>query len=266
VAECFAVKGVVGELIDGYYSRQRKQCEKLVARKKRLGPIPDKELTLIPYKKVDIMMLNPKDHKEHDHYAIIGYPLDRHRVTAAQLKKRHRKLMLENHPDKNPHIDAGVNNNIMTSLDKTYAVLSDPVKRWSYDCCDPTFDNDVPPKNEHSKQNFFDEFGPVFERNERWAKRSVVPYIGDENTSAEKVNEFYQFWGSFPSKREFSYLDKECLDDATGYTRREMKKTNNKSQAIHKNKEKARICLLVDNAIACDPRVAKFKAEEKERK
>lgn len=45
-------------------------------------------------------------------------------------------------------------------------ILSDPVKRRAYDSIDPTFDNTVPTKSE-GKENFFDVFVPVFERNSR---------------------------------------------------------------------------------------------------
>lgn len=45
-------------------------------------------------------------------------------------------------------------------------MLSDPVKRRAFDSVDPTFDNMVPSKAE-GKENFFEVFAPVFERNSR---------------------------------------------------------------------------------------------------
>lgn len=45
-------------------------------------------------------------------------------------------------------------------------ILSDPVKRRAFDSVDPTFDNAVPSKAE-GKENFFEVFAPVFERNAR---------------------------------------------------------------------------------------------------
>lgn len=45
-------------------------------------------------------------------------------------------------------------------------ILSDPVKRRAFDSVDPTFDNMVPSKAD-SKENFFEVFSHVFERNAR---------------------------------------------------------------------------------------------------
>lgn len=47
-----------------------------------------------------------------------------------------------------------------------YEILSDPVKRRAFNSVDPTFDNSVPSKGE-GKDNFFEVFAPVFERNSR---------------------------------------------------------------------------------------------------
>lgn len=47
-----------------------------------------------------------------------------------------------------------------------YEMLSDPVKRRAFNSVDPTFDNSVPSKSE-AKENFFQVFSPVFERNSR---------------------------------------------------------------------------------------------------
>lgn len=47
-----------------------------------------------------------------------------------------------------------------------YEILSDPVKRRAFNSIDPTFDNSVPSKSE-AKENFFEVFSPVFERNAR---------------------------------------------------------------------------------------------------
>ena len=52
-----------------------------------------------------------------------------------------------------------------------YEMLSDPVKRRAFNSVDPTFDNSVPSKSE-AKDNFFEVFSPVFERNSRWVLAS----------------------------------------------------------------------------------------------
>lgn len=53
-------------------------------------------------------------------------------------------------------------------------ILSDPVKRRAFDSVDPTFDNTVPSKAE-GKENFFEVFAPVFERNARSVNRHLTP-------------------------------------------------------------------------------------------
>lgn len=48
-----------------------------------------------------------------------------------------------------------------------YDILSDPKTRMSFDSADPLNDDSVPPNSAHSKENFFDVFGPVFESNSK---------------------------------------------------------------------------------------------------
>jgi len=48
-----------------------------------------------------------------------------------------------------------------------YEVLGNPVKRRSYDSVDPQFDDSIPSVTPDSRQNFFEMFSPVFERNSR---------------------------------------------------------------------------------------------------
>lgn len=71
--------------------------------------------------------------------------------------------------------------------------LSDPMKRRAFDSVDPTFDNSVPSKGE-GKENFFEVFSSVFERNERWSTKKSVPKLGSPDSSFEEVDNFYSFW------------------------------------------------------------------------
>ena len=48
-----------------------------------------------------------------------------------------------------------------------WETLGNPVKRRAFDSVDPLFDNNVPQVNEESKENFFETFKPVFDRNAR---------------------------------------------------------------------------------------------------
>ncbi|NXY81092.1 DNJC2 protein, partial [Alcedo cyanopectus] len=78
---------------------------------------------------------------------------------------------------------------------------------------------------------------------------------------------FLFFRYNFDSWREFSYLDEEekekaeCRDE-----RRWIEKQNRAARALRKKEEMNRIRTLVDNAYSCDPRIKKFKEEEKAKK
>ncbi len=145
--------------------------------------------------------------------------------------------------------------------------MSDPVKRKAFDSVDPLFDDDVPPANDHSKKNFYKIFGEAFESNSRWSVKKRLPKFGDENSTFDEVNDFYSFWYDFDSWREFSYLDEEDKETATDRDeRRWIDKQNKAARAKHKKEETVRIRQLVDNAYACDPRILKFKQDEKKKK
>ncbi|XP_025785596.1 dnaJ homolog subfamily C member 2 [Puma concolor] len=102
---------------------------------------------------------------------------------------------------------------------------------------------------------------------EEWSNKKNVPKLGDMNSSFEDVDAFYSFWYNFDSWREFSYLDEEekekaeCRDE-----RRWIEKQNRATRAQRKKEEMNRIRTLVDNAYSCDPRIKKFKEEEKAKK
>jgi len=55
-------------------------------------------------------------------------------------------------------------------------------------------------------------FAPVFERNARWSVRSNVPLLGETDANRDHIEGFYDFWYSFESWREYSYLDEEEKD------------------------------------------------------
>ena len=82
-------EGAIGQVIEEIRNRERRRIVFETKRKERLGPIPDDELKIKPYK--DMHLLNPASWKEQDHYAILGIGYLRHRATDSQIK-RARKL------------------------------------------------------------------------------------------------------------------------------------------------------------------------------
>lgn len=90
---------------------------------------------------------------------------------------------------------------------------------------------------------------------------------GDENASREHVEKFYNFWYSFESWREYSYLDEEDKDKGQDREERRWIEKQNKSIRIKRKKEEmSRIRSLVDLAYNNDPRIVRIKNEEKEKK
>lgn len=91
--------------------------------------------------------------------------------------------------------------------------------------------------------------------------------MGDEKSTFDEVNEFYNFWYEFDSWREYSYLDEEEKEKGENREeRRYLDKQNKAARLQRKKEEMARVRQLVDNAYQCDPRVARFKEEEKKRR
>merc|ERR1712059_111060 len=83
---------------------------------------------------------------------------------------------------------------------------------------------------------------------------------GDMDSTREQVDRLYSFWYDFESWREYSYLDEEDKEKAGDkWERREIDKEK-------KADEVKRIRKLVDNAYNSDPRIAKFREEEKQEK
>lgn len=214
--------------------------------------------------------LDPKDWKNQDHYAVLGLKKIRILAKDEDIKKAYRKIVLLHHPDKRKHAGEKVkdlDHDYFTCITKAYEMLGNPTKRQSYDSVDPNFEDDIPPVTNYSKENFYEVFDHVFKDNARWSVKQPVPNVGDEKSSVEDVDVFYSFWYDFESWREFSYLDEE--EKEKGENREERKwieKQNKAARQKRKKDEMARIRLLVDNAYACDPRIMRFKEEEKQRK
>ena len=153
--------------------------------------------------------------------------------------------MLKHHPDKNKN-SGSKERDYFTCITKAFEILSDPIKRCSFDSVDPLFDDYTPPLNESSKKNFYKVFSKVFDENSRWSIKKKIPKLGDESATFEEVNHFYSFWYDFDSWREFSYLDEESKETATDRDeRRWIDKQNKAARAKRKKEEMSRIRQLV---------------------
>lgn len=213
--------------------------------------------------------LDPKEWKGQDHYAVLGLSRVRHEATDEDIKKAYRMKVLRHHPDKRKAMGEEIrpDDDYFTCITKAWEILGNPRNRRSYDSVDPVFDDTVPSNNEYSRNNFYEVFGPIFELNSRWSDKMPVPKLGGADASRELVEQFYAFWYNFESWREYSYLDEE--EKEKGQAREERKWIEKQNKAVRaklKKEEMARIRSLVDTAYSLDPRVLKFKQDDKDRK
>jgi DnaJ family protein C protein 2 len=210
--------------------------------------------------------LDPRNWKEQDHYAVLGLKHLRINANDDDVRRAYRKMVLKHHPDKRGGV-VDSDSDYFACIVKANETLSDQLKRRSYDSVDKYFDDNVPEVSKKAKATFYETFGAVFARNSRWSNVQPVPELGDVESTRDEVEHFYDFWYRFDSWREFSYLDEEDKEKGADRDERRWIEKQNKVERLKKKKaETARIRTLVDNAYACDPRIPKFKAEERERK
>ena len=208
--------------------------------------------------------LDPRNWKEQDHYAILGLKKKRCSAREEEIRRNYRRMILHHHPDKRGHV-VDPEQDYFACITKAFEILGDPVKRRSYDSVDPNFDDEVPVVSNSNKKNFFTVFAPVFARNARWSTVQAVPLLGDADSSRQQVDDFYRFWYNFDSWREYSYQDEE--DKERGQDREERRWIEKENRAVRlkkKKEEMARIRSLVDNAYACDPRIPKFREQDRQ--
>jgi len=213
--------------------------------------------------------LDPAEWKDQDHYQVLGLKKYRFKASDEDIKRAYRHMVLKHHPDKRRGAGEEIleDDDYFTNITKAYEILGIPNKRKAYDSVDPLFDDDVPSTKEKNKENFFETFGPAFERNARWSTRRHVPLLGKPDDTRQKVNRFYDFWYDFDSWREFSYLDEEEKEKGQDREeRRWIEKQNKVERARRRKEEMARIRKLVDNALACDVRMKRFKDEERDKR
>ncbi|TKY71379.1 DnaJ-like subfamily C member 2 [Spatholobus suberectus] len=240
--------------------------------------VDDKEQTYLPsdsYSSKSKKKSGTGDNQQ-DHYALLGLGHLRYLATEDQIRKSYRETALRFHPDKQAALllaeeteaaKQAKKDEIEThfkAIQEAYEVLIDPVKRRIYDSTDE-FDDEIP--TDCAPQDFFKVFGPAFMRNGRWSVSQPIPSLGDDNTPIKEVDNFYNFWYSFKSWREFPHADEFDLEQAESRDhRRWMERQNAKLTEKARKEDYARIRTLVDNAYKRDPRILRRKEEERAEK
>ncbi|KAM5434639.1 Zuotin [Microsporum ferrugineum] len=213
----------------------------------------------------DPMMLqrDAKDWKGQDHYAVLGLSKYRWRATPEQIKKAHRKKVLRHHPDKKAAAGASdENDSFFKCIQKATEILLDPVRRRQFDSVDSAAD--VEPPHPKKKGDFFKLWDPFFKAEARFSKIQPVPMIGDENSTKEEVETFYNFWYNFDSWRSFEYEDEDVPDDNENRDhKRHIERKNANARKKKKTEDTARLRRTVDDALAADARIKKFRKEER---
>lgn len=107
----------------------------------------------------------------------------------------------------------------------------------------------------------------MFESEGRFSKTQPVPKLGNEKSTKEEVELFYNFWYNFDSWRTFEYQDEDVPDDNENRDqKRHVERKNNNARKKKKTEDTARLRGLVDDALALDERIKIFKKQERAHK
>lgn len=129
---------------------------------------------------------------------------------------------------------------------------------------DEAADVDPPSKKQAQKSGFFKLWNPVFDAEGRFSKTQPVPRLGDDKSTKEQVEEFYNFLYNFDSWRSFEYQDEDVPDDNENRDqKRHVERKNNNARKKKKTEDTARLRALVDDCLAGDERIKKFKKQER---
>jgi DnaJ homolog subfamily C member 2 len=211
-----------------------------------------------------LLQREAKDWKTQDHYAVLGLARWRYKATEDQIKRAHRKKVLKHHPDKKAASGEEENDQFFKCIQRATDILLDPVKRRQFDSVDEEADRAPPTKKEVQKKagNFYKLWGPVFESEGRFSKNQPVPKIGDDKSTKEHVEGFYNFWYNFDSWRTFEYLDEDVPDDNENRDqKRHVERKNNNARKKRKTEDTQRLRKVVDDALAMDERIKRFRQE-----
>lgn len=98
----------------------------------------------------------------------------------------------------------------------------------------------------------------------RFSRNQPVPSFGDERSTKEDVEHFYNFWYNFDSWRSFEYQDEDVPDDNENRDqKRHIERKNNNARKKKKTEDTSRLRSLVDQGMAGDERIKKFRDQER---
>ncbi|KAL3793144.1 hypothetical protein HJC23_005646 [Cyclotella cryptica] len=259
-------------------------------------------------KEYDLLAMSERKLKKLSYYQVLQRDLPMH-ASADDIRKAYHKACLKYHPDKTGR---GEEDEVFLLVKAAFDTLSDPTKRRSYDST-VDFDENIP-KEGVDEADFYNEYGPVFERNLRFASfndparqataktddissplvkkkgkknkggkksnssndlssqtKETCPSLGDDSTPLSEVHAFYDFWIHFESWRDFTLkATKETEHDVEAADSRDekrwMKQEIDRKVKKMKKEEMARINLLVERAMAADPRLKRERERERKEK
>ena len=199
---------------------------------------------------------------------MLGLSRHRYKATDDQIKRANRKKVLKHHPDKRAAVGGSDDDSFFKCIQKATEILLDPAKRRQFDSVDENANEDPPSKKETKQSGkFFELWSPIFDSEARFSKNQPVPRLGDDNSTKEEVETFYNFWYNFDSWRSFEYQDEDVPDDSADRDqRRHIEKKNLNARRKKKTEDTARLRKLVDDALSLDGRTARFRQQEKAQK